>query len=54
MTAPKTPYQRVMESPYIPSPVKHNLFEQLENLNPFVLRKAMENKLKKPSIAAIR
>jgi len=45
--SPKTPYQRVMESPYIPSSVKQNLFKQLENLNPFVLRKAMENKLKK-------
>jgi hypothetical protein len=44
---PKTPYQRVMESPHVPSPVKQDLFEQLENLNPFVLRKAMENKLKK-------
>jgi hypothetical protein len=44
---PKTPYQRTMESPYIQPSVKHNLFEQLENLNPFVLRKGMENKLKK-------
>lgn len=44
---PKTPYQRVMESPFIPPSVKQDLFKQLENLNPFVLRKTMEEKLKK-------
>jgi hypothetical protein len=43
---PKTPYQRVMESPHVPSCVKHNLSVHLETLNPFVLRKAMEEKLK--------
>jgi hypothetical protein len=43
---PKTPYQRIIESPHVPSSVKHNLSVQLETLNPFVLRKAMEEKLK--------
>jgi len=42
---PKTPYQRVLESPYVSASVKHSLKEQFENLNPFRLRKAMEDKL---------
>ena len=44
---PKTPYQRIMESPYISVAVKQSLTEQFENLNPFHLRKGMEEKLKK-------
>jgi hypothetical protein len=44
---PKTPFQRVMESPHIPDNVKQNLKEQSLFLNPFLLRKAMELKLKK-------
>lgn len=32
---PKTPYQKVIESPEIPNSVKHFLKEQFENLNPF-------------------
>jgi hypothetical protein len=44
---PKTPYQRIMASVDIPKAVKDNLSKQFENLNPFLLRKAMENKLKK-------
>ena len=44
---PKTPFQRVMESPHIPENVKHNLKEQSLSLNPFLLRKAMEIKLKR-------
>ncbi|MBI4242550.1 MAG: integrase [Planctomycetes bacterium] len=44
---PKTPYQRVLESPEVPISVKRSLKEQFENLNPFQLRKAMEKKLKK-------
>jgi len=44
--APKTPYQRIMESPLIQEPVKLSLSKQLENLNPFMLRKNMESKLK--------
>jgi hypothetical protein len=44
---PKTPYQRVLESDHIPKPVKDSLSIQLEKLNPFLLRKNMETKLKK-------
>ena len=43
---PKTPYQRIMESPHIPPNLKLDLSKQLEKLNPFVLREAMEKKLK--------
>jgi hypothetical protein len=45
--SPKTPYQRVMESPYITEEVKHSLTDQLQKLNPFHLRKEIEKKLKK-------
>jgi hypothetical protein len=44
---PQTPYQRTMESPHPPFSVKLHLSKQLEKLNPFTLRKAMEQKLKK-------
>ncbi len=44
--SPKTPYQRIMESPHIPSPVKRALSQQLANLNPFLLRKKVETRLK--------
>jgi hypothetical protein len=43
---PKTPYQRVLESPYVAASAKRSLKEQSENLNPFRLRKLMESKLK--------
>jgi len=42
---PKTPYQRVLESPYISRSIKRSLKEQYELLNPFRLRKAIEKKL---------
>jgi len=42
---PKTPYQRVVESPYVSASVKRSLRGQFETLNPFRLRKIMENKL---------
>lgn len=45
--SPKTPYQRALESPYIPDQVKQTLSKQLESLNPFMLRKIMDEKLKK-------
>ncbi len=45
--SPKTPYQRIMESAYIETSVKKALTEQIKYLNPFILRKAMEKKLKK-------
>lgn len=44
---PRTPYQRIMASPHIPEPIKQSLAKDLEILNPFVLREAMETKLKK-------
>jgi hypothetical protein len=45
--SPRTPYQRIMLSPFIGSSVKEELSKQLEKLNPFVLRRAIEIKLKK-------
>ena len=49
--SPKTPYQRIMESAHIGETVKHTLTRKLKTLNPFVLREAMESKLKKISEA---
>jgi len=43
---PQTPYQRILSSPLIHPSVKLSLTQQLETINPFVLRKAMEKKLK--------
>lgn len=43
---PQTPYQRILSSPHIHPSVKQSLTQQLESLNPFVLRKTMEKKLK--------
>jgi hypothetical protein len=42
---PKTPYQRILESPSVSASVKRSLKEKFETLNPFRLRKAIENKL---------
>jgi hypothetical protein len=47
--APKTPYQRLLQSPHIPQATKNALTQQLGTLNPFSLRKTMEAKLKKIS-----
>ncbi len=44
--SPKTPYQRIIESPHVSDSVKASLSKQLDNLNPFLLRKIMEKKLK--------
>ena len=44
---PKTPYQRITESPHIRNAVKLSLSIQLESLNPFLLRKIMDKKMKK-------
>ena len=44
---PKTPLQRILESPDITTPVKNNLNEQFKILNPFKLKRIIENKLKK-------
>jgi len=45
-SSPKTPYQRILESPLISSSVKHTLTKLLEPLNPFVLRETIERKLR--------
>ena len=45
--APKTPYQRIMESKYVDEAVKLFLTKQLELLNPFELNNIMQMKLKK-------
>jgi hypothetical protein len=45
--SPKTPYQRVMDSPDISPVTKRSLTNLVKHLNPFHLRKAMEEKLKK-------
>ncbi len=44
---PKTPYQRVIQSPNVSETIKRKLNEQALHLNPFQLRKEMEKKLKK-------
>jgi hypothetical protein len=44
---PKTPYQRVLESPEISAEIKQSLKEHYKSLNPFDLRNAMEEKLKR-------
>ena len=43
---PKTPYQRIIESPHIHESIKESLSKQLETLNPFLLRKTMDKKMK--------
>jgi hypothetical protein len=43
---PKTPYQRILESPLIAPSVKQTLTKQFETLNPFVLRETIERQLK--------
>jgi hypothetical protein len=43
---PKTPYQRIMASPDITTEGKKKLTDLFHTLNPFLLRKAMERKLK--------
>lgn len=44
---PKTPYQRVLEasSSYVSNHAKHKLTQQLENLNPFELKKIINKKI---------
>lgn len=46
-TQPKTPYQRVMESPDVDAASKEELTKIYPTLNPFELRKALERKLKR-------
>ncbi len=45
--SPKTPYQRVMESPLVSSTTKKELTAMFITLNPFQLKAAIEMKLKK-------
>ena len=45
--SPKTPYQRIMESPHIPASIKRELTLQFKNLNPFFLRRSMERWLER-------
>ena len=45
--SPKTPYQRVVESPDVELAAKKSLKEQYEKLNPFQLRRDIETKIKK-------
>jgi hypothetical protein len=42
---PQTPYARVLASPEIPEATKRALTQHLHSLNPFVLRRAIEQKL---------
>lgn len=43
---PQTPYQRIMTSPHVADSVKCTLTAQIATLNPFHLRKVIEQKLK--------
>ena len=43
---PRTPYQRILDSKYIKASAKQALTQQFETLNPFLLRKAIESRLK--------
>jgi hypothetical protein len=42
---PKTPYQRILESKHITSDIKEQLKKQLQDLNPFKLRKTINEKI---------
>jgi len=44
---PKTPYERVLESKHVKPHIKRVLKEQYNTLNPFLLRKEIETRLKK-------
>jgi len=43
----KTPYQRVMEDKSVPEPVKHQLTQHYQSLNPFALKRAIDKKLQR-------
>jgi hypothetical protein len=44
---PKIPYQRVLKSPWVTQTIKNQLTALLKTLNPFQLKAAIEDKLKK-------
>ena len=50
--SPKPPSQRIIDSPLISPQTKISLTKQLASLNPFVLRNAMEEKIKKIFLTA--
>lgn len=43
---PKTPFQRIKDSPYIDPEIKAVLQKQFDELNPFELQKKMGSKIK--------
>ena len=43
---PKTPFQRIMESDFIPAETKQRLQRIMENTDPFELEKQMARKIK--------
>ena len=45
--APKTPYQRLLDSGHITDEVKTHLRDIHQTLNPFILKQAIETKLKR-------
>jgi hypothetical protein len=45
--SPKTPYQRITESPHVPQITKNQMAKYLDKQNPFLLRKTIEVKLRK-------
>jgi len=51
---PKTPYQRIVESPQIAGSTKRRLSLQFKGLNPFFLRNSMERKLQRIFAPPIR
>jgi hypothetical protein len=51
--SPKTPYQRIIESPCIIASTKGRLSLRFKDLNPFFLRRAMERKLQRLFKSAI-
>ena len=44
---PKTPYQRILDSKHIPQRTKDKLTDHYQTLNPFQLRKAIDQKINK-------
>lgn len=44
---PKTPYQRILESKFVPAKTKRALKEQFKTLNPFQLRETIDEKIAK-------
>ncbi len=45
--SPKTPYQRILDSKFIPPHTKQVLKEQFKTLNPFKLKKTIDKRLPK-------